>query len=330
MSLGLVNRKVRLESAGAFVYIPLVRQLEAEELVRLELQGMEIGTREFKTVANASRRLDEVLATELTPEELRYLPRAFDMVGDIAILEIPQELQAHEQAIGRAFYATHPMFKTVLVKRGAISGTNRTRQYECIAGIDKTTTVHLEYGCRIVVDLARAYFSPRLSEEHRRVAAATCENEDVLDMFTGVGPFALHIARLHRARVYAIDINPYAIELLQKSISLNRLVGTIIPAVADAHEYVRANFHMNIDRVIMNHPSKAADFVEDACHAVRPGGIIHYYDFIAGDSPESIICEKIERLVLKAGRSVVAIPTVRRVRESAPHEFQMVVDVIIQ
>ncbi len=330
LRLGLLDIQVRIESSDGFLYVPLIRLIDTGELVSLELQGMETGIRQFKTLVDTSKRLIDLLESELSPEELRLLPRAFDMVGDIAILEIPHELRAHEQVIGRAFHRIHPMFATVLVKRGAISGTTRTRQYECIAGIDKTETVHTEYGCRIAVDLAKAYFSPRLSEEHRRVASLVKENETVIDMFTGVGPFALHISHMHRTKIYAIDVNPHAIELLRKSMSLNRLIGTIIPIVADAHDYVRTNFHMDADRVIMNHPSAAASFIKDACHAVRPGGTIHYYDFIAGDAPESAVREKIEDLVSAAGRSILTVSAVRRVRESAPHEFQMVVDVVIQ
>lgn len=266
----------------------------------------------------------------MPPDLIDLLPRAYDAVGDIAILEIPPELHDYKIEIGRAFHQLHPSFSTVLCKRGAITGMTRTRQYEFLSGEEKTSTVHVEYGCRIAVDLARAYFSPRLLEEHNRIASQVQEGESVIDMFTGVGPFALHIARRQSATVTAIDINPHAIELLRKSLSMNKLRGRVIPVVADAGEYVPAHFTHNVDRVIMNHPSGASKFVNAACTAVRAGGIIHYYDFIASHSAEDDMREKITRLVQEAGYIVSEILAIRRVRDSAPYEYQMVVDVVIE
>ena len=149
-----------------------------------------------------------------------------------------------------------------------------------------------------------------------------------MDMFCGVGPFAIHIARQKQAHVIAIDINPYAIELLRKSLTLNKLVGSILPVVADAHDYVKNN-KLEVDRVIMNHPSGAAEFVPDACSILKSGGTLHYYDFIGGDTPESTLTERIRELIEKTGYSVKQVSTIRRVRDSAPHEYQMVADIVI-
>ncbi len=178
--------------------------------------------------------------------------------------------------------------------------------------------------------MAKAYFSPRLLEEHNRIADLVVDDETVVDMFTGVGPFALQIARRHRARVYAIDVNPDAIDLLRESMELNRFIGEIIPILGDAHDYVQSSFDGDVDRVIMNHPAGAFEFVKDACRALREGGVMHYYDFAGGDDPESSFQEKIEGLVRETGREVETVQTIRRVRDSAPHEYQMVADLVIR
>ena len=57
---------------------------------------------------------------------------------------------------------------------------------------------------------------------------------------------------------------------------------------------------------------------------------MHYYEFMGGDDPEGALTEKITALVKEAGREVARIETVRRVRDSAPYEYQMVADVVIQ
>ena len=327
---GLLDLGYRIESRDGSLYMPLKTQVPAEVLRDvLGMKKVETGELDFEPFRPIREKLSDVLTGDMSSDEVRLLPRSYDLIGDIAVLEIPSELAQHEQEIGAAFLKIHHNFSTVLVKRGAISGVIRTREYDLIAGVDKTDTVHVEYGCRIAVDLAKAYFSPRLLEEHHRVAGQVQDGETVIDMFTGVGPFALHIATTKRADVYAIDINPDAIALLERSMEMNRLVGTIHPVVADAGIYVRANFQKRADRVIMNHPKGASEFIALACMGVTSGGVVHYYDFAGGTDPEEQFTQKVKSLVAKSGRSLRSIGAVRRVRDSAPYEYQMVADLII-
>ena len=111
---------------------------------------------------------------------------------------------------------------------------------------------------------------------------------------------------------------------------MNHLKGTIVPVVADSGKYVMDNFDRNADRIIMNHPSNSHQFVRQACHAVKKGGIIHYYEFVGEQNPEQLLAERAAGLVKSSGREVLEIGQVRRVRESAPHEYQMVADLIIR
>ncbi len=313
------------------LYFPIKSRLTQDHLSVLNTSSViiETGTRTFEKISQVPRTLGDALQGIMSPEDLALLPRAYDLIGDIAVLEIPDELTQYSQLIGETFHKIHSNFKTVLAKSGAVSGTTRVREYTHLAGEMKTKTIHTEYGCRLVVDVAKAYFSPRLLEEHNRIAQLVQPGEKVLDMFCGVGPFAIHITKHKKVKVVAIDINPLAIELLSESIQLNKLVGFIEPIVADAHEYTRTK-EANFDRVIMNHPSGASDFVVDACRVLKSGGIIHYYDFTGGESPETLLREKVAMLVEQAGRKVGGISLVRRVRDSAPYEYQMVADVTIQ
>ncbi|MHA1771408.1 MAG: class I SAM-dependent methyltransferase [Candidatus Thorarchaeota archaeon] len=330
LTVGLLDIDFKIRNENGSLFFPLIREVAAEELHTLLGIEVETGLCEFSPIHSGPRTLAEALDGTLTPDQIEHIPRAYDLIGDIAVLEIPMELEPFKFEIGRAFHQIHPNFATVLAKRGAITGLIRTREYDVLSGNPKTHTIHTEYGCRIAVDLARAYFSPRLLEEHHRIAIQVKDNETVLDMFTGVGPFALHIARHKHAHVIAVDINSDAIALLRKSMTLNQLIGSIEPVVGDARQYVRETLPYNVDRVIMNHPSGAADFVLDACYAVKSGGVIHYYDFIGGKNPEQAIREKIEQLVSKSGRVIQSIPAIRRVRDSAPYEYQMVIDVVME
>ena len=307
--------------------IPLCQEVQKELLDSILVAiDYETGEMEFEPQSSIPKTLVDALENYLSPEELELVPRAYDLIGDIAVLEMPDELSRHRETIGQAFHKVHRNFSTVLAKKGAISGTTRLREYQYLAGEDKTDTIHTEYGCRLAVDLSKAYFSPRLLEEHNRIANLVKDNEVVVDMFCGVGPFPIHIARQKNAHIVAIDINPDAIVLLNKSIILNKLIGTIEPIVGDASNYPKDRI---ADRVIMNHPSGAFNFIPDACRILKPNAVLHYYDFAAGETPEDTISNKLVRLVEDAGHSVITVDLVRKVRDSAPHEYQMVVDAII-
>jgi len=323
----LLDTNHKILSQDSSLFIPLIHEVKKESIdSMLGPINYETGEMEFAPISEGPKNLIEALADHLSPTELDLVPRAYDLIGDIAILEIPEELSRHSETIGRAFHSLHKNFSTVLAKKGAISGTTRVREYQHLAGDKKTDTIHIEYGCRIAVNLSKAYFSPRLLEEHNRIAQLTKDNEFVVDMFCGVGPFPIHIAKQRKAHVVAIDINPAAIALLKKSIGLNRLVGTIEPIVGDVKSFTKRDI---ADRVIMNHPSGAFDFVSDACRILKPQGVLHYYDFHGGNNPENAIADKLTQLVKDAGHSVVNVNFVRRVRDSAPYEYQMVVDAII-
>ncbi len=331
LDLNLLDIDRRIVSENGRLFFPLQREIVVSEFFPdANHIDYSTGIMEFPSILSGPRTMRDALRGRLTEEELDLLPRAYDLIGDIAVLEIPTELNEYRHTIGEAFLQVRPSFTTILGKRGAIGGTIRTREYELLAGIDKTDTIHTEYGCKIAVDLSKAYFSPRLLEEHNRIAQLVHEGEQVVDMFTGVGPFALHIARKVRAKIVAVDINPDATQLLKNSITMNRLVGTIELVTADIREYstkVDASF---ADRVIMNHPSGASDFIPEACQLLATDGLIHYYDFIGGDDPEETLSTKLVILVEKAGRKVKDVVLIRRVRDSAPYEYHMVIDAIIE
>src|SRR3989337_4513003 len=140
----------------------------------------------------------ETLEGQLPPHLKASLPKALDIVGDIAIVEVPPELETQKNLIGKAILEAHRNVRTVLAKAGAVSGDYRLRDFEVIAGEHNTSTIHKEFGCSYQVDVAKAYFSPRLSHEHERVASLVQNGETVADLFAGVGPFSVLIGKSHK------------------------------------------------------------------------------------------------------------------------------------
>ncbi len=96
--------------------------------------------------------------------------------------------------VGDLLLSRHPRLKTVLNKADIVDGSERVYPTEYLAGDRSWQTWHQEYEILIYVDLKQAYFNPRLAEEHHRVAKSGNPGDKILDLFTGVGPFALHAA----------------------------------------------------------------------------------------------------------------------------------------
>jgi tRNA (guanine37-N1)-methyltransferase len=328
--LGLINKSLSIQRDQDHLYIPLSRQIEEQELQALKNQvsSLQVTKCVFAEKKPSAETLMQVLKSCLPPNLLISLPHSLDVIGDIAIIEIPLELEQHQSLIGETILKTHKGVKTVLAKAGAISGTYRVRELRFIAGEQKTKTIHREFGCQYHVDVAKAYFSPRLSHEHQRVATQVQAGETVVDLFAGVGPFSVLIAKCNpTVKVYAVDLNPDAVELLKVNVRVNRVEGKIISILGDAGQLAANQLCGVADRVIMNLPETAIKFVDAACQTLKPqGGMIHFYGFVRQPDSVEELKRRFSSAVEASDRKVEAFLCDRSVRETAPYESQIVLD----
>lgn len=330
--LGLLNKDLKVESDGEYLYIPLSRKPISEiEKIGETLSQYEILVRRFSRRYKAPRRALEAAADKLPPYLLASFPRAIDLVGEVAIIEIPPELEEHKRTVGETVLQAHKHVKTVLAKMSAVRGTKRLREYEVVAGSGKTETVHREHGCIYHLDVRKVYFSPRLSFEHKRIASQVKTKETVVDMFAGVGPFSILIAKMHKdAKIYAIDVNPDAVRYLERNVIANGVLGRVVPILGDARKVIQKNLCGIADRVIMNLPEKALEYIDAACEAIKPGGgVIHYYSFADGLNPIEEAEKELMKALMELGRRLNHIVSVRKVREVAPGKWQVVIDAMI-
>jgi len=174
----------------------------------------------------------------------------------------------------------------------------------------------------------RDSFSPRLSTEHERVAKLVGEDESVVDMFAGVGPFSILIAKTHRqVHVDSIDANGEAANLIRENVRLNKVEDKVRIWNGDARRVTSEHLEGTATRIIMNHPSAAKDFLDSACAALaKDQGIIHYYTFMEGEDSEEKAIAEFATGVGIAGYLVEHVLQTRRVREVAPYRWQVVVD----
>jgi tRNA (guanine37-N1)-methyltransferase len=235
--------------------------------------GFEIKEIEFEEAGVAVRSYIDIVEV---PEELEsLLPTAFDVIGEIAVIKIPDELKEYSSAVGSAILEANKPVVTVVSDEG-VTGDYRVRNIKVIAGEDSTKTYHTEYGMKFAVDLAKAYFSPRLATERQRVTRMVKEGELIIDMFCGVGPFSVTISKnVPGSKIFGIDSNPYAIKNFMENIRINK-VENVIPMEGDVKELMPSM--EPADRIIMDLPQNSFDFFELALSSLKEGGTIHYYE----------------------------------------------------
>jgi tRNA (guanine37-N1)-methyltransferase len=336
--LEVADDKLEIQRDEGSIYLPLTSQLTKEELNRTRtIFAEKVADSEFLTrnfVERKKRKITaaELLEDELSPSLLMRLPHAADIVGDIAIVKIPPELDTHKGLIGEAILRTKPTLRTVLAQESTVNGTYRLREFSIIAGEPRTETIHTEYGCRYYVDVEKVYFSPRLSYEHHRVASLVDEGETIVDMFTGVGSFSIQIAKAHEnVRIYAIDMNPCAYELLKRNITLNKVDAKVNPILGDAREIISSELLNVANRVIMNLPKNSFEFIDVACQALKTsGGTVHFYSFATASINLDTLKTRFTESVKRTGRHVEKVLLSRTVRETAPYESQIVLDGEVQ
>ena len=275
-----------------------------------------------------TRMLKKALEKILTTQESDQLISAFDQIGDIIIVRIPDLLLSKKKLIGETLLDEVKIVKSVFYQASPVEGNFRTRNLEILAGEDRTETEYREFGCRFIVDVANAFFSPRLSTERERIANLIQDGEIVVNMFAGVGMFSILAAKKKKCTVYSIDINPVASKLCKENIELNKLAGKVISINGETSQIINKDLQEKADRTLMLLPERSDEFLDSAIKTTKDGGIIHYYSHIHADK-KSDAGKLSEKHFLDVSPIKSKILTSKIVRPVGPRYYQTVVDVKI-
>lgn len=268
--------------------------------------------------------IKEYFSDMLTKKELENMPRAFDMVGDIIILNLPASLKKKEAKIGKKLLEKIKYAKVVAKWKGKTSGEGRIRKIKIIAGEKRTETVHRENGCAFRLDINKVYFTPRLVSERKRLYEKVKNNEVIVDMFAGIGPCSIECAKNAKPRiVYSIDINKNAVKYLKENIKLNKVVDKVVPYNKDARKIIRklAKEGVKADRIIMNLPMSSEKYLNTALLVSKKGTVIHFYHFLDSKDMYSKALNWIKKLKVKTkitGKTTCG--------QRKPHEYRTCVD----
>ncbi|WP_254543912.1 class I SAM-dependent methyltransferase [Halomarina pelagica] len=280
-----------------WLYIPVVGEPEGYDVV-----AHDVPPREGQTLP------DDILG---------FAPR-YERLGDVAIVDEDDEERARE--IADALVASDLPIASVVNRASKVKGDIRVRDWDVLAG--STRTVHREYGFEYELDLARVYFSPRLATERHRVVEQVEAGERAFDMFAGVGPFAIPFAA-RGAEVVGTDLNEAAIEYLRRNAARNGVSDRVTAIAGDVREV--EGYDDWADRIVMNLPHSADEFLDTAVSLAGDDCTLHYYDIQHEEDPFG----PGERAIREAAGSdyEAAVETRREVRSYAPHELNVCLDV---
>lgn len=277
--------------------------------------------------------LEDLLKKKLPSDVLNIIPRSYDVIGNIAIVEFDRfsELSQkkstkYKSQVASAIIQLNKGLKSVYEKKSEIRGIYRLREFSILKGPDNPETIHKENKCLFKLDIKKMYFSPRLVYERNRIATGHfTENENIIDMFAGVGPFSIQIAKNHPVNIHSFDINPAACKYLEENIRINNVNDKItaynldVKNLIDKESILGETLKNSMDRVIMNLPEKAVNFFDVACFLLKEsGGILHYYLFNEKSFTIEQAIQSLEKKLDEENYHIVKILASRKVKGYSP------------
>ncbi len=258
---------------------------------------------------------------ELTGLPVELLPNGYQVIGDILILNLKPEAPAKRIAL--AVHELIPSVKTIMQKINGISGEFRIPSLKKLWG-DGVITRHREHGCVFEMNVTKVMWAKGNLSERKRIADCVNDDENVLDMFAGIGYFTIPIA-VHNpsVKIISIEKNPVAFSFLKKNVSLNKLSNV---KVINGDSMIESLNYLNwADRIIMGYIPEPINFLSSAFKSLKDEGIIHYEGVRqVGDEDSLFTPVKVEGL--KQGYECELLHT-QVVKSYGPKRNHVVVDV---
>jgi tRNA (guanine37-N1)-methyltransferase len=257
---------------------------------------------------------------QVTPADVLGFAPSIERLGEIAILDEDDPERARR--IADAIVESDLPVETVVNRASKVKGELRVRDWDVLVG-DGTETVHREYGHAFRLDIATVYFSPRLATERHRVVSQVEPGERVFDMFAGVGPFVVPMAA-RGAEAVGVDLNGSAVDYLRENARRNGVADRVTAIQGDVRD-VASEYAGWADRIVMNLPHSADEFLASAVDVAGDDCVVHYYDIQHEDDPFGPGLAAI-RAVAEPEYDVT-VETEHVVRSYAPHELNVCLDV---
>lgn len=269
--------------------------------------------------------LKKALKGKLSKSQLAILNKSFDSVGQVAIIEIPEELKGKKKLIAETLLKQNKQFKTVAEKESAHSGKYRIEKVKVIAGEKNLIAEYKESGCSFRVSLGKVYFSPRFGSERLRIARQVKAGENIGVFFAGCGPYCIVIMKHSKAAgCIGFEWNPVAVKDFEENIRKNKMQAQVQAVKGDVKR-TAVKFTRQFDRIIMPSPSNAIEYFKTALQCSKKNAIIHYYCFSETTEPFKKPFEEVKKIALENGKRLKLLDS-KVVRPYSKEICQIVLD----
>tara|TARA_Y100000310_G_scaffold116790_1_gene115478 strand:+ start:4922 stop:5701 length:780 start_codon:yes stop_codon:yes gene_type:complete len=251
-------------------------------------------------------------------------PRAFDILGNIAIVKFPQKFKLiNRKKFAEKILRENKSIKTILEKQGKVKGRLRKIQTKHLAGEKTKEVLYRENNCVFRFNIDSTYFSPRLSNERKEIASKIKKNDNVLVMFSGVAPYSVVIAKNSKAKVVSVEINREANKYAKLNLELNK-VKDKVELVQGNIKKVAEKLKEKFDVIVMPRPQLKDSFLREAFMLSKKGTKIYYYNFCKEDEI-NFIKEKI-KLEAKKFKKKIKILNIKTAGKIAPYKIRVRID----
>jgi tRNA wybutosine-synthesizing protein 2 len=272
-------------------------------------------------------KLRTKLEKKLDQNELNSLPHGYQIIGKILLIKLKPNLLKYKKIIGKNILDLFPYIHTVcLIKE--IGSVERKPRIEVIAGCKRSTqTIHKEHGCQFLIDVSKIMWSQGNKEERIRITKLAKPKETIVDMFAGIGYFSIFIAKYSKPmKIYAIDINPEALEYLRKNVWLNEVEEKIEILQGDCKKFAKL-LENSADRIIMGYLFETEKFLPCALKIAKKNAFIHMHRTVKIEEIEKIRERIVE--IGKKNKCRIKVLNVNKVKSYAPKIYHVVFDLKI-
>ncbi len=299
-SKGWLDAGYKIGKTMNYLFVPASDKSNFD-LIQKQFPDASIENRNLQKTEGQHGDLKSLLEKVLPSSAVKDVVASFDIIGDIAVTEIPDHLKKHEVAMAWTLKRFHTNVNVVAKKDSITKGKYRIRKIKVLVGDKRTETVHRESGVRLKTDLNKAYFSPRLGTDRSRIANLVKKNENILIMFAGVGPYALVIAKKNPdVKITGIEINKDAVGYFKENLKLNkniyadkkyaplgkkaldRIKNTITILQGDVNTVI-PKIKEKFDRILMPLPQTAHEYLDLVRPIAKKNATVHLYHFCRKD-----------------------------------------------
>ena len=248
----------------------------------------------------------------------------YDIIGNIAVVKFGRNLKLKQKKeFAEKLMKENKKVTTVLEKIGKFQGRLRVQKTKFIFGVNTREAIYKENGCEFRLNIDTCYFSPRLSTERKEIAESVKKGDRILVMFGGVGPFAIVLYKMSKAKeIVSVELGRVCNKYAKVNVKRNKTQNVKI-IQGDVRKKV-PEISGKFDRIVMARPNLKDSFLDAALKKIKKGGVINYYGFYKSDEGNKLLELIVDES--KKLRKKVKIIKIKKAGEIAPYKYRFRVD----